>query len=114
VAGHCHNPWLSIAGRRLVGGKGFAGAAGALLAIYPWLVVAWLGIGLAAWVGFYLGRRITDEAPASVLATIGVVPCAAWLHDGRAAVVMACAAVLILPKLAREVREELGRRDNAT
>ena len=103
VAGHCYNPWLSLAARRLTGGKGFAAAAGAVLVLFPWLVVAWFAIGLVAWVLFFLWRRIKDEAPASAVATIGVVPCAAWLHGERALIALAVSALLILPKLAKEV-----------
>ena len=110
VAGHNYNPWLSWAAGRLVGGKGFAAAAGALLVFLPWLVPAWLGLALLAWVACRLWRGITDEAPATAFASLAIIPVAHALYGGAAALVSACFAIFILPKLAREVRSLLFTR----
>jgi len=99
VAGHNYNPWLSIASGRLSGGKGFAAAAGAMLAFLPWLVVVWFGVGFLAYGLFKKWRGIRDEAPASTVATLSVPPAALLIHGPEAALAGAAIAVLILPKL---------------
>jgi len=107
VAGHNYNPWLSLAARRLVGGKGFAAAAGAMLAFLPWLVPIWLGLGLLAWFFFRAWRRITDEAPATAFAIVAVIPAAGLIYGPKAALISAAIAALVLPRLLREVRRYL-------
>lgn len=107
VAGHNYNPWLSWAAGKLVGGKGFAAAAGAMLVFMPWLVAAWLGLGLFAWLVLKATRGITDEAPATAFASLAIIPVGYALYGPVAAVVGACFALFILPKLAREVRQLL-------
>jgi acyl-phosphate glycerol 3-phosphate acyltransferase len=110
VAGHNYNAWLSIPRRRLAGGKGFAAAAGALALSWPLLIAVWVGAGLLAWAAFKLARGIDDEAPASLVATLALVPGAALLEGARGAVVMAAVAVLVVPKLVREVRDLLASK----
>ncbi len=105
VAGHNYNLWLSIAARRLVGGKGFAAAAGALLCFMPWLVAIWFAALLIAWFVFKAWKGITDEAPASLVATVAIVPAAYGLYDVGGTIAMAVTLLLILPKLVREWRE---------
>jgi glycerol-3-phosphate acyltransferase PlsY len=102
VAGHDYNPWLSLAARRLVGGKGFAAAGGALLVLAPLLVPVWLGVCAAAWALLRWARGLRDEAPATLAATLAL-PVAAWLWEGPEAVVACTAlALLILPRLLPE------------
>lgn len=103
VAGHCFNAWLSLRLRRLAGGKGFAASAGGVLLLYPWLLLAWLAVLAAAWVGFRVARGIRDEAPASAVATLAVVPAAAWGYGAHAGIVMGLAALMILSRLGPEV-----------
>jgi len=102
VAGHDYNPWLSIPRRRLVGGKGFAAAAGALLVVRPWLVPCWLVAGLCAWALLLWLRGIRDEAPASALATLALLPASLLLHDAATLWMLVGLNVLIAPKLAGE------------
>ena len=104
VAGHNYNPWLSMAAGKLVGGKGFAAAAGALFAFMPWIVPAWLGLSLLAWLVFKFWRGITDEAPATAFASLAIIPIAYQLYGTPGAVVTTGFAVVIMPKLVREVR----------
>lgn len=112
VAGHNYNVWLSLASRRLVGGKGFAAAAGALLCFMPWLVALWFAVGLLAWPVFRIGKGISDEAPASLVATLALVAGAWWLYDPAGTVAIGATVALILPKLVREVRELLRRPES--
>ena len=110
IAGHNYNPWLSLAAGRLVGGKGFAAAAGAMLAFLPWLVPVWLGLGLLAWLFFRAWRGITDEAPATACAMLGVIPIAGLIYGAQATIIAGCMAALVLPRLAREMRNQLSTR----
>lgn len=103
VAGHNYNLWLALPRRRVVGGKGFAAAAGGLLCTMPWLVAVWLAVGVLAWVLIRVGSGIVDEAPASAVATLATVPAGWLLHGAPGAAVTGALCVLILPKLAREV-----------
>ena len=103
VAGHNYNVWLSLARRRLAGGKGFAAAAGGLLVSMPWVVAIWLGVTALAWLGFRTARGIRDEAPATAVATLLLMPAAYVLYGVEGAVVAMLLNLLIQPKLAREV-----------
>ena len=103
VAGHNFNPWLSIATRRLAGGKGFAAAAGALLVFRPLVVAGWLLTCLVAWLGFRRARGITDDAPASVIATIAMIPAAWLLYDAATAWTCAGINLLCVPKILPEL-----------
>lgn len=114
IAGHNYNPWLSIAQRRLVGGKGFAAASGMLLVLCPWMVPAWLVTVVLSWFAFRAWRGIVDEAPASAVATMAMIPLGyaiyqpdqgvqtAWLGVGM--------AVLVMPKVVVELRALLFSR----
>jgi len=112
VAGHNYNPWLSIAARRLVGGKGFAAAAGAMLVFRPLLVPGWLAVGVLAWVGFRLARGIVDEAPASAVATVSVIPLGYLLYDPPTAWIGVGISILCLPKIAPELKALLFTRSD--
>ena len=104
IAGHNYNPWLSLLRRRLVGGKGFAAAGGALLAFRPWLVPIWLGVGTLAWFLLYRLRGMKDEAPASAVATLALLPASWLLYDTPTLCAALGLCVLVGPKLVPEVR----------
>jgi acyl-phosphate glycerol 3-phosphate acyltransferase len=104
VAGHNYNPWLSLVARRLVGGKGFAAAAGAMLVLRPWLVPVWLGVALLAWFGFRALRGIVDEAPASAVATMALIPLGYVLYDPPTAWLGLGLSVLCVPKIWAELK----------
>ena len=103
VAGHNYNPWLSIAQRKLVGGKGFAAAAGALLVVFPLLVPAWLGTTLLSWLLFKKSHGITDEAPASAVATLAMIPWGGLLYGMPALWFGVIVSILCLPKIMPEL-----------
>ncbi len=109
VAGHNYNPWLSIARRRLAGGKGFAAAAGALLVVHPGLVLAWLIVCAVAWFVIRAAFGVRDEAPASAVATGALVPLALSYEMSTFWMALALLA-LVGPKLVREVWTELVQR----
>lgn len=104
VAGHDYNPWLSLARGRITGGKGFATAGGALAFALPWLIAVWLGLAFLAWGLFRTLRGITDEAPATALATLLLPLLALALYGEAACEATVALALLILPKHVREVR----------
>lgn len=98
VAGHNYNIFLSMAGKKLSGGKGFASAAGGFLLTLPallplWLILCYLGIAnFARW------RGVKDTTPGGLLAS-GLLPVVAWLVYGwPAAIVTLAFAVLTIPK----------------
>jgi glycerol-3-phosphate acyltransferase PlsY len=102
LAAHNYNPWLSLGSGRIVGGKGFATAAGGFLLLTPWLLLAWGVLFLVGRWAFARLRGPYDVIPGNVLAT-ALVPVVAWpLYGGAAAVVTAAFALLTLPKHARQ------------
>lgn len=103
VAGHNYNPWLSIARRKLVGGKGFAAAAGVLLVLCPWLVPAWLGTTLVFWFVFKQTHGITDEAPASAVATLSMMPWGYGLYGVPVFWLGVGMTILCIPKIIPEL-----------
>ena len=110
LTGHTYNAFLSRRAGRLVGGKGFATAAGGFLLLMPLLVVVWIGLFLVGVGGFAVWRGVRDVIPGNVLAT-ALIPALAWpLYGGRGALVTALFAVLTLPKHARQLRDLLRRQ----
>jgi acyl-phosphate glycerol 3-phosphate acyltransferase len=103
VAGHNYNLWLSIAQRTLVGGKGFAAAAGALLVFRPWTVVGWLGTCVVAWLLLRRTHGITDDAPASVVATLSMVLWGYVFYDAPTAWLGVGFCLLCIPKILPEL-----------
>lgn len=103
IAGHNYNLWLSLAHRRLVGGKGYAAAAGAALVFRPWLVVAWLATTLVLFVLLRKTRAIDDEAPASALSTIAMGGFGLLLYDVPTAWFGLGVALLCVPKVLPEL-----------
>ena len=104
VAGHDYNPWLSIARGRVVGGKGFATAAGFLLVTVPWCVVFWFGVLLPTYAILRKAIGMRDEAPSSFLATL-LLPVPTALTYGTAAALATCAvAALVLPKHVHDLK----------
>jgi glycerol-3-phosphate acyltransferase PlsY len=104
LTGHIYNAFLSLRARRLVGGKGFATAAGGGGLVVPLLVLAWaalffVGVGLfARW------RGVRDVIPGNVFAT-ALLPAVAWpLYGGRGGVLVALFALLTLPRHAAQLR----------
>ena len=98
VAGHNYNLWLSLDARRVVGGKGFAAAAGALLLFMPALVIAWIATHYLT--RFIIARLkgINDVIIGNVFATL-LFPVYAWLLYGpEAGWIGLILALLILPK----------------
>ncbi|MDA1193676.1 MAG: glycerol-3-phosphate acyltransferase [Planctomycetota bacterium] len=117
IAGHNYNPWLSLAMGRVVGGKGFAAAAGAMLVFCPWLVAAWILTTIAVWLLLRKTHGIRDEAPATAFATLVAAPMGWWLYGVPIACLGLGLAVLTAPKLVPEVRALLAERkrvDRAT
>ncbi len=108
VAGHNYNLWLSIAQRKLVGGKGFAAAAGVLLVLRPLMVPAWLGTTLAAWFLFKKTHGITDEAPASAVATVSMIGWGVLLYDMPTLWMGVGFTILCIPKIVPELIELFG------
>jgi glycerol-3-phosphate acyltransferase PlsY len=108
VAGHAYNPWLSLRRGRLSGGKGFATAAGALLCVAPWLVAAWLAVVALVYAALRAARGVRDEAPATLVGMVALVPAAALLYGGPVVAAAGALALLILPKLVRETRAALS------
>ncbi len=108
VAGHDYNPWLSFAQGRVVGGKGFATAAGVLGLTLPWLVAVWLGVVLLVYLPLRRLRGVRDEAPSTAAATLLLPLPAAALHGVPALLAVSALALLILPKHLRDLRE-LGK-----
>ena len=104
VAGHAYNPWLSFARGRLTGGKGFATAGGGLALTLPLLIAVWLGAVVVAWFVFRALRAVTDEAPATALATLLLPAFGLALHGAPGGWACFGLALLILPKHVREVR----------
>lgn len=104
VAGHDYNPWLSLAQRRLVGGKGFAAAAGALLLGLPWLVALWFAVLVPVYLGLRRLWGVVDEAPASAAATLALPALAAPLYGPPGVLTAAALALLIVPKHAADLR----------
>lgn len=103
IAGHNYNPWLSLLQRKLVGGKGFAAAAGALLVFRPWLVALWLATTLAMWLGLRRTRGITDEAPSSAVATLSMIGWSLLVYDASTAWMCVAIAILVIPKILPEL-----------
>ncbi len=103
VGGHNFNPWLSIAHRKIAGGKGFAAGAGALLTFRPWLVPVWLGVLISSWYAFKAARGITDEAPASGVATLSLIPAGFLIYGVPTMWAGVAFSALIVPKLVHEV-----------
>jgi glycerol-3-phosphate acyltransferase PlsY len=104
LAGHNYNALLSLKAGRLVGGKGFATAAGGFGLLMPWVVAAWLGLLFVGIRLFEWRRGIRDLIPGNVVATT-VTPLVAWtLYGWPGAVVTAAFALLTLPKHARQLR----------
>lgn len=103
VAGHNYNPWLSIARRKLVGGKGFAAASGGLLMVRPWIVPLWLAALILTWVVLRRTRGIVDEAPSSTMATLAMIPVGWWVYDLPTAWMTAGIALLCVPKILPEL-----------
>lgn len=108
VAGHDYNPWLSIARRRIVGGKGFATAAGFFLATMPWCVALWFAVLIPAYAILRRTIAMRDEAPASFLATLLLPLPTALVYGTAAAAATGVIAVLILPKHAADLRLLFG------
>jgi len=104
VGGHNYNPWLSWARGKLVGGKGFAAASGALFVVTPWVVPAWLGSCVLAWVFFRKTHGIVDEAPASAVATLACVGWGYLLYDVSVAWTCLGIFLLCMPKIWPELR----------
>ena len=110
VAGHNYNPWLSIARRRLSGGKGFAAAGGAFVVYRLPLVGCWLGVCLVAWLVIRAAFGVRDETPACAAATLSLMPYALLYFD-MPTFWMALGLFLVVgPKLVREVWTELVQR----
>lgn len=104
VAGHDYNPWLSLARRRLVGGKGFAAAAGGMLVALPWLVAGWCALVVPLYLGLRRLAGLTDEAPATAGATL-LLPLLAWpLYALPGVLTTGALALLILPRHVPDVR----------
>lgn len=103
VAGHNYNPWLSLAQRKLVGGKGFAAAAGAMLTFCAWLVPAWLGTTIVSWFVFKRTHGITDEAPASAVATLSMLPWGLALYGMPGLGLGVGMSLLCVPKIVPEL-----------
>ncbi len=110
VAGHNYNPWLSIARRRLAGGKGFAAAGGAMLLFRAPLVAGWLAVCLVAWSAIRAAFGVRDEAPATAAATLALVPLAILYYDPPTLWMALGLVAVVGPKLVREVWTELVRR----
>jgi glycerol-3-phosphate acyltransferase PlsY len=110
VAGHNYNPWLSIARRKLAGGKGFAAAGGAMLVFRAPLVVGWLAVCVVAWFAFRAAFGVKDEAPATAAATGALVPLAILYYDLPTLWMALGLLAVVGPKLLREVWTELVRR----
>lgn len=94
VAGHCFTPWL-----RFKGGKGFASAAGALLALaWPAMLAC-----AAIWAAVLFISRISSV---SSMVTVVAAPAVAWmLGYGQAiAPLIAIAAIVLV-----QHRENIGR-----
>lgn len=94
VAGHCFTPWL-----KFKGGKGFATAAGVLLALaWPVMLVC-----AAIWAATLAISRISSV---SSLATVVAAPIAAWLMGYTAVVLplIGIAAIVIV-----QHRANIGR-----
>lgn len=104
VAGHALNPWLTLARGRPSGGKGFASAAGAMLPCAPWLVAGWLAVLVLAYVLFRRVRGLRDEAPASLLATLGMPVVAALAYDAPTFWASSALAAMMAVRLVPEVR----------
>ncbi len=103
VAGHNYNPWLSIARRRLTGGKGFAAAGGAFIVFCPWLIACWLGVCVGVYVLLRRAIGMRDEAPASAAATVGLVPSSLLIYDLPTCWMAVGLIVVIAPKMVQEV-----------
>lgn len=112
LAAHNYNPVLSLKARKLVGGKGFATAAGGFLLIAPLLVPLWLGLVLVGMKGFQQWRGIRNVIPGNVLAT-ALMPLPAYeLYGSSVAIVVGIIAMLALPKHVNQMRELLARRED--
>ena len=111
VAGHNYNPWLSLAQGKLVGGKGFAALAGASLVFRPWMVVAWLVTCALSMLFFRKARGIADEAPASALATLSMIPWGYALYGVPSAWYGLAVSVLVVPKIIPELITIFGSKD---
>jgi glycerol-3-phosphate acyltransferase PlsY len=104
LAGHIYNLFLSLRAGRLVGGKGYATAAGGLALVMPLLVPAWLALFALGRGLFARWRGVRDVIPGNVLGTT-VVPLVAWpLYGGRGALAAGLFALLTLPRHARQLR----------
>lgn len=107
VAGHNYNLLLSLQAGRLVGGKGFATAAGGFLLLTPWVVPSWLGLFVVGKRLFAWWRGVRDPIPGNVFATV-LIPFVAWaLYGWPGALVVGVFALLTLPKHARQMRSLL-------
>ena len=111
IAGHNYNPWLSLKVGRLAGGKGLATAAGGFLLLMPLLVPVWGALFLLGRWAFAAWRGVRDTIPGNVAAT-ALIPLAAWVLYGSAAlVVLLGLALLVLPKHVAQIRTLLVRTD---
>ncbi len=94
VAGHCFTPWLNFKG-----GKGFATAAGVLLALAWPVMLVCAGI----WAATLALSRISSV---SSMSTVVAAPVAAWLMDYPAVIgpLVAVAAIVLI-----QHRANIGR-----
>ncbi len=113
LLGHNVNPWLSLRARKVVGGKGFATAAGGFGLLTPWLLPVWGLLFLLGRWAFARWRGLHDVIPGNVLAT-ALAPLVGYAVYGLDAFLATAAfALLSLPKHTRQMqallREEAGR-----
>ncbi|MFM8979477.1 MAG: hypothetical protein ACKOSS_03325, partial [Planctomycetia bacterium] len=81
-----------------------ASAAGVMLPCAPWLVAGWLGVLVLAYVLFRALRGMRDEAPASLLATLGMPVVAALAYDAPTFWASGALAAMMAVRLVPEVR----------
>lgn len=105
---HNYNPVLSCSARKVIGGKGFATAAGGFLLLAPLLVFIWLGLLLAGMKGFRLWKGTTSVIPGNVFATIFLPLPAFELYGLLTMLAVTVFAILTLPKHFGQLRELLA------
>ncbi|MDX1439624.1 MAG: glycerol-3-phosphate acyltransferase [Rubricoccaceae bacterium] len=104
LATHNFHPVLSLKARRIVGGKGFATAAGGFLLLTPLLVPLWLCLVLIGVKGFELWKGVRSVIPGNVFAT-SLTPLPAYeLYGMDAMLAVVAFAVMTLPKHVRQMR----------
>lgn len=104
LATHNINPWLSLRARTVVGGKGFATAAGGFVLLAPWMLPVWGALFVLGRWAFARWKGVRDVIPGNVLATALVPVLGLFVYGYDVFLATAAFALLSLPKHTRQMQ----------